>query len=407
MTTASHPRFETVLTATLATLVMLGGGLQIAAVRPYFGDVRHFGDGSMHAFMSVNMLGAALLSPIIASWADRNARGSSTLVVLATLDALLLAAFTLPLSAAVVLALRVLQGATNVGALSIALGSMGRGRRAGARASAIGLTGGGIMFGVAFGPSLGALLLRVSPSTPFVVASALMLIVAGLAAARSTTEAPRASTPIAHRPIARLLRLPEVLVPSALAFAERFTVGCFVVTFSLYAHRVRHLSDSVTALHYSLFLLPFAGATYPLARLARNVSRRSMFVVGGVMYAAAFVAFGLGGGTFLQVALVTAGIASATIYAPSLACLGDVDDSERATAMGLFHAAGCVGMFLGPAVAGMTSALLARPLGDARFAAVFGIAAFVQLVVLVAVRAPLAMLAPHRLVSPAAPAVSQ
>ena len=185
---------------------------------------------------------------------------------------------------------------------------------------------------------------------------------------------------------------PLFVAPALLAFAERFTVGCFVVTFSLYANHVRHLSDSQTGLHYSLFLVPFALATYPFARGTDRFPRGTMMTVGGVLYGVAFLTFGFTSGAALVAALMFAGLSSAMVYGPSLCCVARVGGGgERATSMALFHAAGCLGMLLGPAVAGIASALM-RNAGVAdptRYSAVFILAGFAQLAAMVALRAPL------------------
>ena len=177
------------------------------------------------------------------------------------------------------------------------------------------------------------------------------------------------------------------MAPALLAFAERFTVGCFVVTFALYASHVRHLSDGETALHDSIFLGPFAVATYPLARAARRGAGPALMTIGGVAYGVIFLTLGRSSGAGLMAALAAAGVSSAMVYGPSLECLARASLPHRsATAMALFHAAGCVGMLLGPAIAGAASAAMRRAgLADGdRYAAGFGMAGIAQLVAMVA-----------------------
>ena len=383
----------TATVATMAFLVMLGSGVIMPAVRPFLGEQRHFSEGTLHAFMSVNMLGAAIGAPLAAILADRARAHRAVCIALALLDATLLGACTLDLSAPAILALRACQGAANVGVLSIVLSSVARDRSTSKpHTTTLGVAGAGIMLAVALGPAVGGALLRLGTVAPLRAAAALALVVASIAAGSPTAFdgiTPRGSRRIDVRTLARD---PLFMAPALLAFAERFTVGCFVVTFSLYAHDVRHLSDGETGLHYSLFLLPFALATYPFARGTERFPRGTMMTVGGVLYGITFLTFGWTSGVGLGVALMLAGLSSAMVYGPSLCCVAKVGTgTERATSMALFHAAGCLGMLLGPAAAGILSAIL-RHAGFAdptRYATVFMVAGAAQLAAVVALRSPL------------------
>ncbi len=392
----ARTRTSVAAVAVMAFLVMLGGGVVTPSVRPLLGAQRHFSESTMHAFMSVNMLGAALGAPLAAAIADRYRAHRLVCIVLALVDAGLLFACALPLDAAQILALRTLQGATNVGVLSIVLASIARDRSADKpHGATVGAAGAGIMVAVALGPAVGGALLRHGADAPLHAAALLALTVAAIAAcspaALGTGPRPASSAPGRRRLVA-LVRDPLFVAPAALAFAERFTVGCFVVTFSLYANGVRHLSDGETGLHYSYFLLPFALATYPFARGTERLSRGSLMTVGGVIYGLVFLLFGWTSGPALIAVLMVAGLSSAMVYGPSLCCVAKVGDgADRATAMALFHAAGCLGMLLGPAVAGIASALMrhAGVLDPLRYAAVFSLAGLLQLIALCALRGTL------------------
>jgi DHA1 family tetracycline resistance protein-like MFS transporter len=288
--------------------------------------------------------------------------------------------------------------------LSIVLGSLAPRRSRQVQSGAVGLAGSGVMLGLAVGPALGGVLMRLGPTAPFRAAAVLALLVAATVVARPewlSASIESDGSPPARRSgfsVANLKPLaasPRLLVPMVLTFVERFTVGCFVVTFSLYAHGVRHLSDAETALHYSLFLLPFAIATYPLARSTDHWSRAWLMGAGGILYGAAFCSFGWVSGTELASALVIAGLASAMVYGPSLCSVASVGrDAGRATSMAMFHAAGCLGMLLGPAVAGAVTAVMnhAGFAIHARYTAVFTIAGTVQLLCILVLRTPLAKL---------------
>src|SRR6478735_6444756 len=145
---------------------------------------------------------------------------------LAALDAasLLLLALDLPLQ--VILLLRTLQGALNVGALSVLLGAAPHGELS-KRGSRYGMLGTAMMLGVASGAPLGTLCLRGGPTLPLLAGAFLELCVClGVRhlALEATDQAPSRSS---------VRGLPWLAM--AWVFAERFAVGTFVVTCSFHA----------------------------------------------------------------------------------------------------------------------------------------------------------------------------
>jgi MFS transporter, DHA1 family, tetracycline resistance protein len=360
-----------------AFLVMLSAMMVVPAVRPLFASIPGASEGAMHAFMSVNMLGAALLAPVIALVADRRGAHLRFATVLAVVDAVLVAALTAPLPVWALLSVRCVQGAANVALLSLVMASAVRGGK-------VAGPGAAVMLAIAAGPPLGSLLVSYGPRTVLGGASLLDALVAVLLLASPAARIP-AVPPVARRRFTLLgvLRAsPLLIVPSALAFAERFTVGAFVVSFAIYAHDVLHLSDRATGLRYSIFLMSFALATYPVGRLAGRFSRPKMLAAGGVLYGVAFAWLALARGEWVSCALLLAGMSSAMVYAPSLCYASTLaPEGAKATSMALFQAAGCIGMMLGPAGAGILSAVLrAHGHGSAtRYPAVFALAAAVQL----------------------------
>ena len=138
---------------------VLSGTVLIPAGRPFFAAVFPGHESSLHAFMSINMLGAIIGAPGLAWLADRTGARKTLMVSLALLDALLLAVMASGPGLATLLGLRLVQGAANVGALSLLLGGIrptagrGHGRAFGAAAAAM-------IAAVAFGGPVGTLLLR-------------------------------------------------------------------------------------------------------------------------------------------------------------------------------------------------------------------------------------------------------
>lgn len=371
--------------AALAALLMLGAGMQMPAVRPLFAQMG-LPPGAMHAFAVAGMLGAAIGAPLLVRAAERRGVVQQACAALALLSAALLLACTLPLGAPALLAVRAAEGAAHVAALSLLLGFAAGARGDDEGRGDVALAGFGMMAALAVGPAIGGALLRRAPAAPFfAAAAAAVAVVAG--ATILPRRAPRAEARPSIRVWGRLLADQRLAVPMALAFAERFGIGCFVVTFSLYAHHVLRLDDAHTAAGYSVMLVPFAAATYPVARAVRAARRPAVIAVGTVLYAVAIAAVGWTSDLALAAVLVVAGIASALIYGPSLCCVAAAGDGAvKASAMALYHAAGSLGMMIGLASAGVLSALLAGAAEVDRYRAVFALAGAAQIVALLAAR---------------------
>lgn len=102
---------------------VLTGMLLIPAARPLLAARFPGSDSALHAFFSVNMMGAVLGAPLVSWLADRRGSRRAMAVGLSLLDGVLLLCCLLPLPLWAVLALRTVQGAAGVGALSIVMGS--------------------------------------------------------------------------------------------------------------------------------------------------------------------------------------------------------------------------------------------------------------------------------------------
>lgn len=359
---------------------MLPATLVAPAVRPLFA-LQHAGhEGAMHAFMALNMAGAALAVPFLGGLADRLGRPRRLFALLAAADALLLALVVAPIPTRAVLLVRALEGAAHVGAATLLLAEAARvGRRTGS-GRAMGVAGAALMFAIALGSGLGGLLVGVDPRLPFwgaALLATLTPLLSPFGAAESDGAVEPAPGP-AGRPLALLRAQPALLQPLAAAFVERFTIGCLVVTFSLFAHREHGLSDRAVGGLFTLLTLPFALSMYPVSRLAERVPRAALLLSGGVLYGGALASLAAAPAGALPVVMLTAGLASGLIFSPTLAYAADLaGPGKRGAVMSLVNAAGCLGMLLGPAAAGITSALF-RDAGDpARgYRAVFVLAAF-------------------------------
>lgn len=249
-----------------------------------------------------------------------------------------------------------MEGAAHVGTCTLLLALAASPTRARSAVPAVGL---GIMGAVAAGSVVGAVLVAAHPRAPIAVGATLLAAVALTGWLSLHEGALCVREPAPKRPDAELAGI------AASAFAARFLVGCLVVSFALLAHRAHGLSDASIARHFALVTVPFALATFPLARLAERASARalSVWLVGGMLVmGASCAALGYLRVAALGPAMILIGLGSAAVFSALLGRGATApDELARARRMGIINAAGCVGMLLGPTLAGVAAALGRTP----------------------------------------------
>jgi MFS family permease len=250
-----------------------------------------------------------------------------------------------------VLALRALQGAATIAAFSLSMTMLmdlsgGHGKNMGAAGIAIGS-------GTALGAPLGGQLYGVSPTLPLYVASALLLVVA-LLAALVTDRAPPGEGGRLRGAVQRLGRTPALSIPYAFGFIDRLTAGFFALVGTLYFREAFALTPGETGIMLALFFAPFALLQYPFGVLSDSVGRTAPIVAGSSLYGLAVVGVGLAPTVELAGAgMVVVGVIGALMAPATMALVTDlVGERERGTAMAGFNAAGSVGFLAGILVGG-------------------------------------------------------
>jgi MFS family permease len=219
----------------------------------------------------------------------------------------------------------------------------------------MGAIGCGITLGVALGAPLGGLLGRTDALLPLRVGAAVLLAGAALAAL-ALADRPPGARPSLRAILALARRETALLVPFAFAFVDRFTVGFFTTTFTLYLKNVHELPVARIGLLLGLFLGPFALLSYPFARRSERTSRTALVVGGSLGYGALVATLGAFPPDLLPFLMLALGVLSAVMFVPSLLMVTDLaPDAIRSTALGGFNAAGSLGFVLGPLVGGATS----------------------------------------------------
>ncbi|MCH2172402.1 MFS transporter [Myxococcota bacterium] len=315
-------------------------------------------------FMSINMVGAAIAAPLVGALSDRIGRRRQIIIGALLLDAVCLFGLTLPVSFGGFMAIRFLEGCAHITALSILLAVASRSRGPEKRGRTMGLMGGGITLGVAMGAPLGGIVGAQDPLVPLYLGCALVTLAAALAAGilREPDSGEEEPPKLGFREMLRHNR--ALIAPLTFAFADRFTVGFFTTTFSLYLTRIHHLEPPQIGGLIAAFMLPFALLSYPFGRLSERFSRVAMLCGGSFLYGIGTASLAWWPPDALVGLMLALGVVSAVMFVPSLVLATELASPEiRATAMGAFNAAGSMGFIVGPAVGGFVSETVARQSG--------------------------------------------
>lgn len=365
-------------------LLIFGLMLPVTGVVPVLDELtrgRHPGlsDFAQHLFMVANMLAAVLFAPLVGQLSDRLGRRQPVLIgsLLANIVVLLLLARDAPY--AVHLLLRFFDGALHISALTLLMtmaGDRGAGTSSG---RAMGTAGLALTLGVAVGAPLGGWLGGIRPTLVLEAGAALSLLLAVGCCCLKETPVDRPSqadgsgvAPVGWLPWRRLI------VPYAFTFADRLSVGFIVSTMTLYMRRVLSAEPESIGLLMASFMLPFALLSYPFARLAQARGALMPLMAGSLLYAGALVALSLAPLPLWYGLMPAGGVAAALMFAPTLVLTAAAADSQRARAMGGFHAAGSLGFLFGPLVGGGVLAV-ANLLGRDGWLAAFWLVAGLQL----------------------------
>ena len=364
------------LLGALALLMLLPVTLPVTVLRALVHERFGVSELLTSLFMSINMVGAVLAAAPAGALADRFGRRRDWIVAALVADASCLFALTLPVSFPIFLALRFLEGCAHIVALSLLLSLAAAASSEERRGRVMGLVGAGITLGVAIGAPLGGAIGRNDPLLPLqvgaaVVAAAAVLARFGLIEVGAGEARPSLAT------ILRLLRANPLLgAPLAYSFVDRFTVGFFTTTFSLYLSRVHALSAPRIGLLIALFMLPFGLLSYPFGRLAERHSRVAMVAGGSFVYGVGTLTLGFWPIEALAWLMGFLGIASAVMFVPSLVLATDAAPREiRGSVLGAFNAAGSLGFIAGPLTGGFVSqSVAARATWEAGYQAAFAVA---------------------------------
>ena len=308
-------------------------------------------------FMSINMLGAVLTAPLVGALADRLGRRRRIALVALVIDAICFFAMTLPGPFALFMGLRFIEGAAHITALSMLLSLASTSVSDAHRGRSLGLVGAGMMLGVAVGAPIGGAIGASDPLRPLIVGGYVMGLAALLAAFALREDfgsgAPKAAAAGLRVALREQWRL---AVPLLFAFADRFTVGFYTTTFSLYLSRVHGAEPPQIGLLISAFMLPFALLSYPFGWLSERTSRVALLGIGSLAYGVGTASLVLWSPAALVWVMAAIGVSAAVMFVPTMMLTTEyASDALRSTALSAFNAAGSLGFIVGPLVGGWIS----------------------------------------------------
>lgn len=341
-----HAAIALTMFFTLVPVTLLVPGLHELVVEAQGGST-----SDAHAFMTVNMLAGMFTVPLAMRWVRRTADLRRWIAGALVIDAIAFAGMGMAPSLPVLYAFRVLDGAVHLPAVTLLM--LASNRSSGVRrGGSLGALASALMIGVAIGSPLGGWLVDRGASLVYVVGGALLLLAALLAMAIPAVPVPATVEPPRRRYVFDRGRL-RAWIPLAYAFMDRFSIGVFVSTFTLFLTQVHGLSASERGVLIALFMLPFAVLCYPAGRLADRIGWFGPMMVGNVLFGAVFASYGFVPTAFLPLAMLASGVLSALMFTPNMLLIADL--AERGHGEGLFGAfqvAGSLGFLVGPVVGG-------------------------------------------------------
>ena len=361
----------------IAALILIPVTLPVPVLRELVQDRFAVSELATSLFMSINMIGAALAAPLAGLLADRHLQRPRFIAWALAFDAVCFFALTLDVPFPVFMGIRLLEGCAHIVALSLLLGLAHGARPESQRGFAMGLAGGGLLLGVAIGAPIGGLLGRTDPLWPLYLGSGLLALTSLLARAllRETRSPTRTRAGLGDM-VAMIRDRRLILAPLAFAFADRFTVGFYTTTFSLYLTRIHEMEPARVGGLIAAFMLPFAILSVPLGLLSRRVSLALLLCGGSAVYGVAVGSLTFWPPGALVAVMFATGMLAAVMFVPSMLMTTELSPERLRTAsLGAFNAAGSLGFIVGPLVGGFISQTVAARSGwEAGYRAAFLVA---------------------------------
>jgi MFS transporter, DHA1 family, tetracycline resistance protein len=341
-------------------------------------EVAHGGSASAaHAFVTINMITGIIAVPIVMQLQRRFGSLRIWVAALLSADAIVFLLMRSAPSLTALFALRALDGALHLPAITLLM--VAANRLAGPRrGGSLGLLGSSLMIGVAIGSPLGGRLVDRSPMLVYSVGAAVFVAAAIVSLGIQLSHDAQLRTP--SRRYAWNTHVQLAWVPLTYAFMDRFVIGVFVSTFTLFLADVHRATGAQRGMLMALFLVPFALLCWPAGKLADRIGWYRPLVVSNVLFGVVFALYGRVGFGTLPALMVLSGVLSALMFSPNLVLTSEVARRAGDGIFGAFQIAGSVGFLVGPALGGVLVAVLRDDAGTVNYAQIFTLVGALEVV---------------------------
>jgi MFS family permease len=337
------------LPSLLLLLAMFNATLIVAGLREFVIDKLGGTPRDAGLFFSIEMLAYVLFAPLVGLLSDRLGRRKPFVVTGFFASAPLYLSYGAVGSLSALFALRFVQGAVTVMAVSILMAAVLDQPDATRRGRYMGLMGGALILGISLGIPVGGYVSRHLGATAPLELGGVLFLGAGLASLwLRESRGLRPQVPLGEIRTALLAR-PRLLLPLAFHFIDRYTVGFFVVLFPLHLAALGVADPALRGRYLALFLLPFALLQPLTGRLTERLGPMPPLVAGSALYGVLLAVVGYAGLFGLWFVMAGLGVLAAVMFPPSMVLTAQLCDSRtRGSAMGGFNLAGSLGFAVGP-----------------------------------------------------------
>lgn len=324
-----------------------------------------------HLFVSLNQFAGILAVPVVMVLHRRVPATRRWILALLGVNAIAFLGMRGASSLGVLFAWRAVDGMAHLPAVTLLMILANRfgGRRRGA---SLGVVASALMVGVGVGAPLGGILIDRDPPLVYSVGAVLLAVAAVTALA--IPEGLREPAPAPHSRYRWDRTRLASWMPVAYGFADRFLIGVFVSTFTLFLTEVHGVAASTRGMLMSLFLLPFAALCWPAGRLADRIGWFGPIVTANILFGLVYASYGTLPVGLLPLAMVLSGVLSALMFAPSLVLVSEFARHGAGEGLfGVFQVAGSVGFLTGPLVGGVLVEVLRTGAGEPMWGAIFAL----------------------------------
>ncbi|MEP7347732.1 MAG: MFS transporter, partial [Gemmatimonadaceae bacterium] len=333
-------------------------------------QVAHGGSATdSHLFMTVNMISGIVAVPVVLRLVRRWPNIRRWLAALLLVDAVAFVGMGWAPSLPVLFTFRAFDGLVHLPAVTLLMVASNRqGGIGDSRGGAFGALASALMIGVAVGSPLGGWIVQFGPAWVYGTGSVLLV----LAAVVATQMGAIPDTPRREGRYRWNWRAAFTWVPLGYGFMDRFSIGVFVSTFTIFLAEVHALSAAQRGVLIALFMLPFAILCYPVGRLADRRGWLAPMLVGNIAFGLLFASYGIVPSALLPAVMVLSGVCSALMFAPNLMLISDLARLGHGEGLfGAFQVAGSLGFLAGPIVGGILVAATRSDAAGPAYTAIF------------------------------------